>query len=222
MAALPTATFAHDPYFKDRVTCHLDGDRRYEMALLAGDGIIGPDPVTVLMIDSEPRVVARWSGSHRVRILGAPDDCRAVDLVHRRVLRPDPAGFVNSVLLPDPENRTALWPMVEKDYEWGFAASPMADAERLSLILNGPTLHRWMLGMFLAPFAAAFLHPLAGILLLSGVTLVTTPIAVMDAFALEYFLAGFAGVVGLATGWTFRTWLRRLTMRLPRVDGTRS
>jgi hypothetical protein len=92
LAASPT--WAHSPYFTDVERLRLPDGAMGEARLLNGDGIIGPDPVRVLILDAAGRLLAR---SRKSVLMGFScrenGQCLIFDLHNGKVLDLEPSSF---------------------------------------------------------------------------------------------------------------------------------
>jgi hypothetical protein len=104
-----------------------------EARLLKGDGIIGPDPVRVLLLDSQNRLLAR---SHKSLLMAlsceADGQCLIFDLSNSKILDLEPGSFRQGEHIPDLGSRSDLMRDLEQDEEsWGFAPRTPTLRERL-------------------------------------------------------------------------------------------
>lgn len=124
---------AHRPYFTQVERILLPNGEVGEVRLLYGDGIMGPDPVRVILIDREGRLRARSEKALSMALSCRLDGrCTIFHFTHDRILEPDPATFRSGPLVPglSSEDRNGLWD-IEDGYEhWGFVAREPTATER--------------------------------------------------------------------------------------------
>lgn len=135
---------AHRPYFTQVERVVLPDGQPGEMRLLRGDGIFLADPVRILALDREGRLLARSHRSDAMVLLCDRDrrSCRGYD--GAAVLTLDPASFRPGDAVPgltDAE-RSKLLPFEFGTESWGFTVgrAPLADTVRgeVALALETP------------------------------------------------------------------------------------
>jgi hypothetical protein len=125
--------WAHRPYFTDVGKIRLPDGTLGEARLLNGDGIFGPDPVRVLILDAQNRLLAR---SHKSLLMAlsceADGQCLIFDLSNSKILDLEPGSFRQGEHIPDLGSRSDLMRDLEQDEEsWGFAPRTPTLRERL-------------------------------------------------------------------------------------------
>lgn len=123
---------AHRPYFTDVGRIRLPDGTLGEARLLNGDGILGPDPVRVLILDAQNRLLARSHKSVLIA-LSCEDDgrCLIFDLSRRKVLDLEPSSFRQGAVVPGADDRDNLWDLDDGEEAWGFAPRNPTSGERL-------------------------------------------------------------------------------------------
>ena len=104
-----------------------------EARLLKGDGIIGPDPVRVLLLNSQHRLLAR---SHKSLLMAlsceADGRCLIFDLSNSKILDQEPGSFRQGERIPDLGSRSdVMWDLEQDEESWGFAPRTPTLRERL-------------------------------------------------------------------------------------------
>ncbi|WP_445501468.1 hypothetical protein [Microvirga sp. G4-2] len=130
-----SSAIAHRPYFTQVEKIRLpDGDTG-EARLLNGDGILGPDPVRVLILNHQGHLLARSPKSFAIR-LSCRDggECLIFDLTHDKVLELEASSFRQGNRVPglSINDRDNLWELEDGDEAWGFHARDLAPSERLA------------------------------------------------------------------------------------------
>ena len=129
LAASPAC--AHRPYFTDVERIRLPDGAMGEARLLNGDGIFGPDPVRVLILDAGGRLLARSRKSVLMALSCTQGQCLIFDLHNGKVLDLEPSSFRQGAVVPGVEDRDGLWDLEEGDEAWGFAPRNPTPGERL-------------------------------------------------------------------------------------------
>jgi hypothetical protein len=125
---------AHRPYFTQVEKLLLPNGEIGEARLLNGDGIIGPDPVRVIILDAQDRLLAR---SHKSRSMAlscqADRQCLIFDYSAGKVLDLVPASFRQGAPVPglSDEARNDLWELEGGSENWGFALRSATPREKL-------------------------------------------------------------------------------------------
>ncbi|QRM28596.1 hypothetical protein [Microvirga sp. VF16] len=115
--------FAHRPYFTQVEKIRLPGGEMGEARLLNGDGILGPDPVRVVLVDGQGRLLAR---SHKSRSMALAcreeGQCLIFDFSTGKILDPDPSSFQRGPIVPSlsDDEREGLWGLEDGSEDWGF------------------------------------------------------------------------------------------------------
>lgn len=134
-AIVATPASAHRPYFTQVGKIALPNGRMGEARLLNGDGILGPDPVRVLILDAGGKLLARshQSRSMTISCKGA-GHCLIMDHSSGKVLVPDPAAFRNGPPVPGlaDEDRNDLWDLEAGVEHWGFVSREATLTEMLA------------------------------------------------------------------------------------------
>jgi hypothetical protein len=116
--------FAHRPYFTQVEKIRLPNGEMGEARLLNGDGIFGPEPVRVLILDAQGRLLAR-SHKSRSMALDCSDEgrCLIFDFSAGEILDPDPSTFQQGPVVPSrsDDERDGLWELEDGSESWGFA-----------------------------------------------------------------------------------------------------
>jgi hypothetical protein len=124
---------AHRPYFTQVEKIRLPTGELGEARLLNGDGILGPDPVRVIILDAQGRLLAR---SHRSLSMGLScqeaGHCLIFDFTNDRILELDALAFRQGEQVPGlgDEHRNDLWDLESGKDAWGFTLRELAQSER--------------------------------------------------------------------------------------------
>jgi hypothetical protein len=125
---------AHRPSFTQVERLVLPNGQAGELRLLKGDGILGPDPIRVLVLDADGRLVAR---SRRSALITAScksaTACKIFDLSDDTVLEPELSTFRSGPIVPGVQDheRDRLWEFEGGDDAWGFRARSASASERI-------------------------------------------------------------------------------------------
>lgn len=114
---------AHSPYFSQAEKIVLPNGKLGELRLLHGDGILWADPIRVLALDEEGRMIARSPPSPNMALLCVKARCRVFDLDEGAVLELDPSTFSFGAVVPaiDNPDRDLNWEIYGSDDEsWGW------------------------------------------------------------------------------------------------------
>lgn len=143
-----TASFgparAHSPYFSTTEKIELPNGKLGELRLLHGDGILWADPIRVLALDEEGRMIARSPPSPGMALSCRNARCRVFDLAEGTVLELDPSTFRTGAVVPaiDNPDRDLNWEFYgEDDKSWGWR---WRKAEFFELIWGNLALARRM------------------------------------------------------------------------------
>lgn len=133
LAAIPSSSaLAHRPYFTDVETIRLPDGTMGEARLLNGDGILGPDPVRVLILDAGGRLLARSRKSVLMALSCRGDRrCLIFDLSRGKVLDLEPSSFRQGAAVPGADDRDNLWDLEDGEEAWGLAPREPTPGERL-------------------------------------------------------------------------------------------
>jgi hypothetical protein len=129
LAASPA--LAHRPYFTQVEKIRLPNGEMGEARLLNGDGIFGPDPVRVLLLDAGGRLLARSQKSVLMALSCTQGQCLIFDLYNNQVLDLEPSSFRQGAPVPGAEERDDLWHLEDGEETWGFARRNPTPGERL-------------------------------------------------------------------------------------------
>lgn len=126
---------AHRPYFTRVEKIVLPDGQPGEMRLLHGDGIIVSDPIRILVLDAEGRLLARSRQSQTLTMVcEGGGRCRGVDLGAGAALELDPASFrSDGPLVPGlgDRDRDGLWSLERGEEGWGFKARRIRAHEKV-------------------------------------------------------------------------------------------
>lgn len=124
---------AHRPYYTQVEKIRLPNGDIGEARLLNGDGIFGPDPVRVLILDTQGRLLARSPKSSSIRISCLEGgECVIFDLTHDKVLELEASSFRQGDRVPgvSTEERDGLWDLEDGGESWGFRIRSPLPSER--------------------------------------------------------------------------------------------
>ncbi|WP_262027962.1 hypothetical protein [Microvirga sp. Mcv34] len=125
---------AHRPYFTQVEKIQLPSGEMGEARLLNGDGILGPDPVRVIIVDAHGRLLAR---SHKTRsmVLSCWEvrRCLIFDFSAGKILDPTPSSFRSGPIVPglSDHERDGLWELENGLENWGFSRRDPSFREKL-------------------------------------------------------------------------------------------
>lgn len=128
------SAWAHRPYFTQVERVVLPNGQPGELRLLHGDGIFGPDPIRVLVLDADSRLIARsYESTFFHLVCGPTPECKIFDFHNDTIMELDPqtfrvGGIVQSV--GDPE-RERLWQFIIGNDVWGFRSRPASVLEQM-------------------------------------------------------------------------------------------
>jgi hypothetical protein len=183
---------AHAPFISQAVKIILPDGQPGEMRLLHGDGIFSPDPIRVLVIGANGRLLARSHQSQTMVLSCSRDsNCRAFDVQRQWVLEIDPEEFREGPVVPFYGNE--LWAIEGGDESWGFRFRPASLAERV----EGELALANELTLLLVPLFAA-----GGFVAISGLVVfrrrpefkVMDAVKILSALVL-FVLAGFISLL---------------------------
>jgi hypothetical protein len=143
---------AHSPYFTQTESFALPNGETGEIRLINGDGILGPNPIWTVVINSQGTVIARSEQAVQMVIVCLPEHrCHGFNLIRRLVLEPDPATFKQG---PDALDVWGVIGDVRRGDGWGFRERPATAIEVIeaTIALAGNNILT-----FLVPFIAAAL-----------------------------------------------------------------
>jgi hypothetical protein len=141
---------AHSPYFRQTESFALPNGETGEIRLIHGDGILGPDPIWTVVINSQGTVIARSEQAvQMVIVCRAEHRCHGFNLTRRLVLEPDPAIFKQG---PDALDVWGVIGGVPRGDGWGFRERPATAIEVLEATI---AFARNNILAFLVPFIAA-------------------------------------------------------------------
>ena len=182
---------AHAPFISQTVKIVLPDGQTGEMRLLHGDGIFSPNPIRVLIVGANGRLLAR-SHQSQTMVLSCSRDgsCRALDVQRQWVLEIDPKEFREGPVVP--RYGDELWTIEGGDESWGFRFRPASLAERI----EGELALANELTLLLVPlFAAGVLIAISGLVIFRR----RSEFKVMDAVKIlsALMLFGLAGLMSL-------------------------
>ena len=124
------ATLAHSPYTTQVEKVALPGGQLGEARLLHGDGIFSADPVRVLVVGANGRLLARSYRTPMMALACSRDHkCRAFDVGQGQVLEIDPATFREGPNVP--YHGDELGAIEAGEDSWGFRVRPASLLERI-------------------------------------------------------------------------------------------
>jgi hypothetical protein len=114
---------AHSPYFTRTERITLPNGQAGELRLLHGDGIFFADPIRVLVLDAEGRLLARSHRTVPVALSCKPDhQCQVFDLAEDNVLELDPSTFRLGSVVPGPKEDRDLLGELSREMKAGAFA----------------------------------------------------------------------------------------------------
>ncbi|WP_060768626.1 hypothetical protein [Methylobacterium sp. AMS5] len=124
---------AHRPYFTEAQAILLPDGQRGEMRIIAGDGIFVADPVRIVILDAESRLIARGPQTRWLSLVcDAPLRCHGYDHLSGEVIAPDATTFGrDGPLVPSFDERDDLWGIEAGEASWGVKVRPATWAEWL-------------------------------------------------------------------------------------------
>ena len=131
---LPQVATAHSPYIDQRWSCGLDGG--FRVTFLYGDGIIGPDPRALIVLDAQGLLWAYENVSYQTVPFEA-DGCSVLDVETGEVVTPHPPSFAKGARIVGdaPEVREARWAFEPPSHHaWGMMRRDEGRRSTLSLI----------------------------------------------------------------------------------------
>ena len=185
-----------------------------EARLLKGDGIIGPDPVRVLLLDSQNRLLAR---SHKslLMVLSCEVDgqCLIFDLSNSKILDLEPRSFRQGERIPDLGSRSdVMWDLEQDEESWGFAPRTPTLRERLKS--HGALVRKTFVGLvFNGLVGIAVAQMIVGIRFIAGtkrterLDTVAAVIALVSITVWVVFLLLVSGLLSYMGGLPMRVWL---------------
>lgn len=125
---------AHRPYFTKAQPILLPDGQRGEMRIVAGDGIFVADPVRIVILDAESRLIARSPQTQWLSLVcDAPLRCHGYDHLSGEVIEPDPTTFGrDGPLVPSFDERDDLRDVEAGEASWGVKVRPATWGEWLS------------------------------------------------------------------------------------------
>ncbi|MGO4525234.1 hypothetical protein AB4097_10275 [Microvirga sp. 2MCAF35] len=132
MGARPA--FAHRPYFTQVEKILLPNGEMGEARLLNGDGIFGPDPVRVIILDAQGRLLARSHKTHSMALAcGKEKQCLIFDFSAGKILDPTPSSFRPGPIVPglSDHERDDLWELEDGSENWGFVRRDPSFEEKI-------------------------------------------------------------------------------------------
>lgn len=191
---LHTPASAHAPFVSQARKLVLPDGQTGEIRLLHGDGILSPDPIRVLVVDANGRLLARSYRSQTMVLSCSRDNiCRAFDVMRRQVLEIDAAAFREGPAVP--HSGDELWKIEDGDENWGFRTRPASLTERV----EGELILAKELTLLLVPLLAA-----GSLIAISGLVVfrrrpkfnVMDAIKILTALTL-FVLAGFISLLSI-------------------------
>ena len=124
------AALAHRPYTTQVTKVALPEGQLGEVRLLHGDGIISANPIRVLVVGANGRLLARSYRTSMMALACSRDHrCRAFDVGQGQVLEIDPATFREGPNVP--YYGEELWAIEAGEDSWGFRVRPASLLERI-------------------------------------------------------------------------------------------
>jgi hypothetical protein len=212
--------FAHRPYFTQVETIRLPNGEMGEARLLNGDGILGPDPVRVVVIDGQGRLLAR---SHKSRSMALAcrreGQCLIFDFSAGKILDPIPSSFHRGPVVPglSDRERDGLWELEDGSESWGFARRDPSFAERVlgyrSMLSSRlpEVIFTVVIGALCALLAAAAIVIARAVRTRYFETLMAA-FAILLIAGMGLFLALLSGLFSLLGGLTLGPWLVSLCL----------
>lgn len=222
-----SSALAHRPYFTQVEKIRLPNGEIGEARLLNGDGILGPDPVRVIILDAQSRLLARSHKSHSMA-LSCRDkgQCLIFDLSAGKILELAPSSFRQGPLVPGlgDNERNELWELEEGSESWGFVLRNPSTGEML-LSYKVLMSSQWPMMMFNIVIGALCALLLAAAIVImkeaiivikekenSYFRILMTSLAMLIIAGMELFLALASGFLSLLGGLTFGSWLVSLCL----------
>jgi len=211
LAAAPA--LAHSPYFTQAEPIVLPDGRPGEMRLLHGDGIFFADPVRIVVLDRDKRLLARSEQHVPLSLICDRNrsSCWGYDHWSHQVLLLDAASFrTGGQVVPGAKERDGLWNIEAGIDSWGFTARDASIAEYIEA--------EWALARRL-PVALAGVMALGGLMTVLGVVGLRRPTSPkwwrlgLWAAGILLRIAGTAFAViialyfGVLIGFSLTTWL---------------
>jgi hypothetical protein len=128
-----TSAMAHRPYFTQVEKIRLPNGEMGEARLLNGDGILGPDPVRVIILDPQGRLLARSHQSISMNLSCQEEGrCLIFDFTNDQILDLDASTFQQGEQVPGlaDEHRNDLWDLESGQDAWGFTPRELTQSER--------------------------------------------------------------------------------------------
>jgi len=124
---------AHRPYFTEAQPILLPDGQRGEMRIIAGDGIVVADPVRIIILDAESRLIARGPKTLLLSLVcDAPLRCHGYDHSSGEIIEPDPMTFgQKGSHVPPFSERDNLWDIEDGEATWGVKVRPASWVEWL-------------------------------------------------------------------------------------------
>lgn len=124
---------AHRPYFTRVESIALPNGEMGELRLLHGDGIFWADPICVLALDSQSRLLARSHSSVAMALSCGWWTRRCLIFDGFDSLELDPSTFRIGTIVPGlkDEDRNSLWSFEAGDESWGFQVREASFVERV-------------------------------------------------------------------------------------------
>lgn len=218
MSACPA--LAHRPYFTEVEKIRLPNGEMGEARLLNGDGIFGPDPVRVIVLDAQGRLLARSQKSLSMAISCREEGhCLIFDLTNDKVLDLDISTFRRGDPVPGlaDEQRNELWGLEDGEETWGFTPRDPYPGERLA---GFKALFSQHLPILVFDGLIGALCSLFGIglqIILKArrtrrLEALARMIAVLAIAAAGLFLILLSGLVSFIDGMPFMVWLSALAL----------
>ena len=219
------AALAHRPYFTQIEKIRLPNGEMGEARLLNGDGILGPDPVRVVVVDAQSRLLARSRKSGSMALVCREEGpCFIFDFSAGKILDLVPASFRQGPYVPGPSDneRNNLWDLEDGSESWGFVHRDPSFGE-MALSYKMLVLGNWPMLSFNIVIGVMCALLLAGAMIIVKAAIIAirekrnqyfrvfmTSLAILIVAAMGLFIALVSGFFSLMGGLTFWPWFASL------------